>query len=199
MKHGRLSWPSPLRQSLASGSVVLAWILFERLSWRKLRSPLRPPAGGAPEPSFDRQLFIPARAFNSVRSAEKCSPDRSRLTRGNASKVARNSRATSASKSRSRFFENVDASYRRRHRSKARRKSVAAGCGRSAPSTGAPSEPCRSPAAVSPAEDIPAQSRAGRRGNRAPRAAPTRLPVLRPPALRSPATDDPPRSDPPAG
>jgi hypothetical protein len=54
MKHNFISLPLPLRYSLASGSVVEAWVSFERFWPWKSASALRPPpwAGGSPEPSF---------------------------------------------------------------------------------------------------------------------------------------------------
>src|SRR5512144_294022 len=57
MKQSRLAWPSPLRNSRASASVVERCVSFERFSPWKSRSPLRPGAGGVPEPSFGRKLF----------------------------------------------------------------------------------------------------------------------------------------------
>src|SRR5882757_705366 len=54
MKHSFVSLPLPLRYSRASGSVVEAWVSFERFWPWKSASALRPPpcAGGSPEPSF---------------------------------------------------------------------------------------------------------------------------------------------------
>jgi hypothetical protein len=57
MKQSRLASPSPLRNSRASASVVERCVSFERFSPWKSRSPLRPGAGGVPEPSFGRKLF----------------------------------------------------------------------------------------------------------------------------------------------
>jgi hypothetical protein len=51
--------------------VVETCVSFERFSLWKLRSPLRPGAGGSPEPSFGRKLFIDAQASISVPSTEK--------------------------------------------------------------------------------------------------------------------------------
>jgi hypothetical protein len=58
MKQSRLASPSPLRNSRASPSVVEAWVSFDRFSPLKSRSPLRPGAGGSPEPSFGRNDFM---------------------------------------------------------------------------------------------------------------------------------------------
>ena len=57
----------------ASGSVVEAWVSFERFWPWKSASALRPPpcAGGSPEPSFGLTLFIEAQASISVPSTEK--------------------------------------------------------------------------------------------------------------------------------
>jgi hypothetical protein len=60
MKQSLLAWPSPLRNSRASSSVLERWVSLERFSPLKSRSPLRPGAGGSPEPSFGRKLFRPA-------------------------------------------------------------------------------------------------------------------------------------------
>jgi hypothetical protein len=68
----------------ASGSVVETCVSFERFFLWKLRSPLRPGAGGSPEPSFGRKLFIDAQASISVPSSEKCSLDNSFFTCGSA-------------------------------------------------------------------------------------------------------------------
>jgi hypothetical protein len=101
--------PSPLdlRASRASGSVVEAWVSFERLSLWKLRSPLRPGAGGSSLPSLRRKLFIPAHAWINVPSTEKCSSDTSALTRGRFSTASMNAAAISPSSSRSRFLVNT--------------------------------------------------------------------------------------------
>jgi hypothetical protein len=71
MKQSRLAWPSPLRNSRASASVVERCVSFERFSPWKSRSPLRPGAGGVPEPSFGRKLFRLAQAWISVPSTEE--------------------------------------------------------------------------------------------------------------------------------
>jgi hypothetical protein len=68
---------------------------------------LRPGPGGEPEPSFGRKLFIEAQASISVPSTEKCSSESSVLTRGSDNSAERNSRATSASSSRSRLCVNT--------------------------------------------------------------------------------------------
>ena len=62
MKQSLASLPLPLRNSSASGSVVEACVSLVRCSPWKSRSPLRPGAGGSPEPSFGRKLFIDAHA-----------------------------------------------------------------------------------------------------------------------------------------
>lgn len=59
---------------------VRAWSCRSR-QW-KSRSPLRPPIGGAPLPSFGRKRFIEAHASISVPSTEKCSDDSNGVTRG---------------------------------------------------------------------------------------------------------------------
>ena len=75
MKHSLASLPRPLRNSLASGSVVELWVSFLRAWPWKSRSPLRPaggvPGGGSSEPSFGRKLFRLAHASKSVPSTEK--------------------------------------------------------------------------------------------------------------------------------
>ena len=75
--------------------MVEACISLERFSFLKSRSPLRPGAGGSPEPSFGRTLFIEAQAFNIVPSTQKWSALSSFFTCGCASNVLRNSRAMS--------------------------------------------------------------------------------------------------------
>ena len=107
MKESLASLPLPLRNSLASGSLVEAWVSLARCSPWKSRSPLRPGAGGSPEPSFGRKLFIDAQAWISVPSTEKCSSDKSALTLGCASTARRNLAAISPSSSRSRFLVNT--------------------------------------------------------------------------------------------
>ncbi|MGY2812082.1 hypothetical protein ACVIHF_008812 [Bradyrhizobium sp. USDA 4506] len=73
MKQSFVSLPFPLRYSLASGSVVEAWVSLECFWPWKSASALRPPpgAGGSPEPSFGLTLFIEAQASISVPSTEK--------------------------------------------------------------------------------------------------------------------------------
>src|ERR1700747_2889419 len=68
------SFPTPLRNSRASGSVVEACVSLARFSPWKSRSELRPPSlGGSSLPSFGTKLFILAQASISVPSTEKCS------------------------------------------------------------------------------------------------------------------------------
>src|SRR5436190_23075459 len=95
------SWAGEVRNV----SLVVALLRF---SLWKGRSPLRPGPGGSSEPSLARKLLIEAQASTSVPSTEKCSSDRKPLTWGWRSTAARNLPATSASSSRSRFFENVE-------------------------------------------------------------------------------------------
>ena len=73
MKQSFASLPAPLRNSLASGSVVEAWVSLLRFWPRKSCSPLRPASGGGPDPSFGRKLLVLAQASSSVPSTEKCS------------------------------------------------------------------------------------------------------------------------------
>ena len=101
----------PCGRAARRGSVALAWVSFERFSPRKSRSPLRPPSGGAPPPSFGRKLFIDAQALSSVPSTVKWSRLRSCLTRGSASRAARKPWAISVLNSRLPFFENTLASH----------------------------------------------------------------------------------------
>lgn len=54
----RDDWPLALRYSFASGSVVEAWVWFDRFSPRKSRSALRPGLGGLPPSSLGLKLFI---------------------------------------------------------------------------------------------------------------------------------------------
>ena len=79
-----------------------------RLHAARSRAPLRPGAGGSSEPSLAQKLFRLAHASISVPSTEKRSSDRNRLTLGRRSTASRNLAATSASSSRSGFFENVE-------------------------------------------------------------------------------------------
>jgi hypothetical protein len=89
--------------------VVEACVAFDRfLPWKSASLLRPPPAGGSSEPSFGRKLFIDAHASISVPSTEKCSLDRSFVTRGCESTAARNFAAMSPSSSRSRFFEKVE-------------------------------------------------------------------------------------------
>jgi len=73
--------PEDLQNSLASGSVVEAWVSLLRFSPWKSRSPLRPGSGGAPLPSLGQKLFMLAQASIRVPSTEKCSDDSSGATR----------------------------------------------------------------------------------------------------------------------
>ena len=77
----------------------------------KSRSPLRPRAGGPPDPSFGCKLFMLAHASISAPSTERCSDDSSRFARGCTSTALRNFRATSPASRRSRFFEKVEWSH----------------------------------------------------------------------------------------
>ncbi len=70
MKASLASLPLPLRNSLASGSLVETCVSLVRRSPLKSRSPLRPGAGGSPEPSFGRNDLVLAQAWISVRSTE---------------------------------------------------------------------------------------------------------------------------------
>ena len=84
-------------------------VSFDRLCPWKSASALRPPpVGGSSEPSLGLKLFIDAHASISVPSTLKCSVDKSLFTRGCASTSARNRRAMSPSRRRSRFFEKVE-------------------------------------------------------------------------------------------
>src|SRR3954447_5431971 len=76
---------------------------------RYLVEGLRPPVGGGSSASpRGLKLFIEAQASTGVPSTEKCSLERSLLTRGCARRAAKNAAATSPARSRSRFFENVE-------------------------------------------------------------------------------------------
>src|SRR5512146_3387065 len=107
MKQSWLCWPSPLRNSRASASVVERWVSLDRLSPLKSRSPLRPGEGGAPEPSFARKLFRLAHAWISVPSTEKCSSESNPAMRASSSTAAKNLLAISPPNSRSRFLVNT--------------------------------------------------------------------------------------------
>jgi hypothetical protein len=70
------SLPRPLRNSLASGSVVEAWVALLRFSPWKSRSRLRPPplaSGSSWSASLGLKLFRLAQASIRLPSTEKCS------------------------------------------------------------------------------------------------------------------------------
>jgi CBS domain-containing protein len=84
-----------------------AQVISEPVSLLDVATTVLALAGGSPEPSFGRKLFIEAQASISVPSTEKCSLDNSFLTCGKARSAARNSCATSVSSSRSRLCVNT--------------------------------------------------------------------------------------------
>src|ERR1700722_12510967 len=104
------SLPGPLRWSRALRIVVEACVSLERFWPWKSASRFRPPpaVGGSPEPSFGRKLFIDAQALDPravdremVRAEQTLHP---RLRHCCAQELGGNV----ASRSRSRFFENVE-------------------------------------------------------------------------------------------
>src|SRR5215467_469480 len=110
------SFPAPLRNSRASGSVVEKCVSFLRFSPRKLRSALRPPLrapppdGGPSLPSLGTKLFMLAQASISVPSTEKCSLESRPRTCGRFRTLLMNLRAISPSNRRSRFLQKTVAS-----------------------------------------------------------------------------------------
>src|SRR5512132_2382708 len=73
--------------------------------------PLRPGAGGSPEPSFGRKLFRLAHAWISVPSTEKCSSDSRPSMRASSRMAPKNLLAISPPNSRSRFLVNTVTSH----------------------------------------------------------------------------------------
>src|SRR6266702_3545780 len=88
--------PAAFLYSRASRSVVEAWVSLLRGLPRKSASPLRPGAGGSPEPSFGLKLFMLAHASINVPSTEKCSSDSKGSTFGSTRIAARKARANVA-------------------------------------------------------------------------------------------------------
>ena len=73
MKHNLAGAPALLRYNRDSGSVVEAWVWFERFCPWKSDSAFRPAGGSARGPSLGLKLLCDAHASSSVPSTEKCS------------------------------------------------------------------------------------------------------------------------------
>src|SRR5680860_815986 len=105
------SLPLPLRASRASGSVLEAWVVFERGSpWKSTLGFLPVPRVGTSPPSWSspsslgRKLFKEAAASIKVPSTLKCSRERNFLASASPGIFLKEMPATSAVKIRSRFL-----------------------------------------------------------------------------------------------
>ena len=86
MKHSREGWPSALRYSLASGSVVEACVSLLRFSPRKFRSALRP---GPPRAVHPGTVLAPEALHRRPRHQSACRPQKNARSTAAASRSGR--------------------------------------------------------------------------------------------------------------